>query len=143
MAIEKITATVAAKPAQRNTPHAHRLPVQGDTVQVALDKIEGGDLLVTADDGLPLRLAGMAHLLNELTPGDMLLMRVLTTAPRLTFSLINTLSRAPAGNNAAGTGAGFAPESSSMRTDQLALRQIAWPQPAPSRQPGQRAPRRK
>lgn len=131
MAIEKITATIAGKPAQRNIPQAHRLPAQGDTVKVALDKIEGEDLLVTADDGLPLRLAGMAHLVNELVPGDMLLMRVLTTSPRLTFSLINTMARSPAGNGTAGTGAGFASESSSMRTDQLALRQIAWPRPAP------------
>jgi len=131
MAIEKITATVAAKPVQRNTSHTPRLPVQGDTLQAALDKVEGEDLLVTADGGLPLRLAGMARLLNELAPGDMLLMRVLTTSPRLTFSLINTLPRDPAGNGAAGTGANFASESSSMRTDQLALRQIAWPRPAP------------
>lgn len=131
MAIEKITASVATQSVQPGTSQPRHLPAQGDTVQLKLDKTEGDDLLVTADDGVPLRLAGLARLAGELVPGDMLLMRVLSTTPRLTLSLIDTLGRPPAANNTAGGGAGFAPEASSMRTDQLALRQIAWPQPAP------------
>lgn len=131
MAIEKISATVAAQPAQRDASPDHRLPAQGDTVQVALDKVEGDDLLVTADGRLPLRLAGLAHLAGELAPGDMLLMRVLTTSPRLTLSLIDTLTGSDAANSAANGGTGFALETSSMRADQLALRQIAWPRPVP------------
>lgn len=131
MAIEKISASVAAQPVHHDTSQTRSLPAQGTTVQLTLDKTEGEDLLVTADDGLPLRLAGLARLARELVPGDTLLMRVLATTPRLTFSLIDTLGRHPTANNAASAGAGLAPEASSMRTDQLALRQIAWPQPAP------------
>ena len=131
MAIEKISTTVAAQPVQHDTPLARRLPAQGDTVQVALDKVEGEDLLVIADGSLPLRLTGLAHLASELAPGDMLLMRVLTTSPRLTLSLIDTLASGDAANSTAGRGTGYAPEASSMRTDQLALRQIAWPKPVP------------
>ena len=121
MAIEKITASVATQSVQsvqHDTSQPRHLPAQGDTVQLKLDKTEGDDLLVTADDGLPLRLAGLARLAGELAPGDLLLMRILSTAPRLTLSLIDTLGRNRMANSTAGGETGFAPEASSMRTDQ-------------------------
>lgn len=129
MALEKITATIAAKPVQRDALPAQDLPAQGDIVKAAFEHAEGEDLLVTADGKLTLRLAGLTHLAGDLDPGDMLLMLVLSTTPRLTLSLIDTV-RGRAVNRPSG-GEASALEASAMRFDQLALRQIAWPRHTP------------
>ena len=129
MALEKVTAIIAGKPAQKDALPAQDLPTQGDIVKAAFENIEGEDLLVTADGKLTLRLAGLTHLAGDLSPGDMLLMRVLSTSPRLTLSLIDTVRSRAVNHTPSGEGSTL--ETSSMRLDQLALRQIAWPRHTP------------
>lgn len=104
-----------------------RMPAAGETLRLALDEVAGDDLLARTDDGLVLRLAGLARQSRAFTPGDVLMLRVVATAPQLELELFGTIGARPgpsAGNDATTPAA--------LRFDQAALSQIAWKMPEPA-----------
>ncbi|MDT3671881.1 MAG: flagellar hook-length control protein FliK [Aromatoleum sp.] len=119
-------------PAVPQTPHARpraddgRGPPteKGDMLRLAFERAAGDDVLVADGRGFALRLAGLARQAREFVPGDVLLLRVLATAPRLELEFLGT-STTP--RNAANVGAALAGfELAAMRLDQTVVPRISW-----------------
>jgi hypothetical protein len=123
MALERISA-VTWPALERNAPEApRRSPTAGDTLELTLAEALLDEVLATTSDGLPLRLAGLGQLARHLSIGDVLLVRVLATSPRLELALFETPSRPSTAT------APYASSSQAMQPDQLSQRQLNWRPP--------------
>src|SRR6218665_2485177 len=121
MALERISAIAVPPPVHRASHDLPRgSPSAGETVHFALGDAVLDDVFATTADGLSLRLGGLGAMARSLTPGDVLLVRVLATSPRLELALFETPARA----DGAPTGTPKA-----MQPDQLAQRQMSWRPP--------------
>ncbi|NMG34587.1 hypothetical protein GRF61_09045 [Azoarcus sp. TTM-91] len=129
MSVGRVAAVVHT---QAIHPHggneARSLPNAGDTLRLTFSEALGDDLLARTEDGLSLRLGGLGRLSRDLAPGDVLMLKVLSTAPRLELELFGNLG---ARGGAAAPPAANA-EPAAMRLDQAALRQISWHVPDPA-----------
>lgn len=106
--------------------NAPRVPLAGDTLRTAFDEVAGDDLMVRTDDGLILRLAGLAQQARKLSPGDVLMLRVLATEPQLELELFGTYGpRQRESGGGDGTPAAF-------RLDQAVMRQVSMQLPEPA-----------
>ncbi|HSD40219.1 MAG TPA: flagellar hook-length control protein FliK [Rhodocyclaceae bacterium] len=129
MAADRISAVAHTLPAQsRGSALRQRAPAAGETMRLTYADTVGDDLLVSAGDGRTLRLTGLANLGQELSEGDVLLVRVLSSMPNLELELFGSLTRQgrPTGQPMP------AAEPASMRFDQAALRQVSWRAPDPA-----------
>lgn len=122
MSSERIEAMVWGGSSQPRGDTAPRLPQAGATISLVLKEARGDDLLVETGEGIPLRLAGLRHRFSGLTPGDIVLARVLATTPRLQLTLLD----APSGSRADEPASSDQADLPALRLDQLALRQINW-----------------
>ncbi|HET9643727.1 MAG TPA: hypothetical protein VFP68_10325 [Burkholderiaceae bacterium] len=93
MSLQRINAIVPLAGVRGQEPRPAGMPSAGSTVQVALDDIQGADLVGHTPEGFTLRLLGLGTLAAQLTRGDVLLMRVLSSAPQLELALIETRSQ--------------------------------------------------
>jgi hypothetical protein len=93
MSLQRINAIVPLAGVRGQQPRAAGMPSAGSTVQVALDEIQGPDLVGHTPEGFTLRLQGLGTLAAQLARGDVLLMRVLSSAPELELALIETRSQ--------------------------------------------------
>lgn len=119
MAIDRINAVASAQRVLRRGDEDAGLPGAGETVSLSLEEIDGEHLLATTANGVSLRLTGLSRMTEGLTPGDLLLVRVLATRPALSLSLIDTVIRARSDSAPASM-----QEPAAMQADQLALRQL-------------------
>jgi hypothetical protein len=127
MAVQRINAIVPASAVRATGPALPGLPAPGGTLHIALDKVLGKDLLGTTSEGLALRLQGLGQLAETLEAGDVLLLRVVSSTPRLELALVET--RSPMRGSPDGPVTEHMPPA--MRADQLALRQLVRPLPDP------------
>lgn len=151
MSAPRITAITAVPPSSagaRRAPSnalALREPQAGETLSLQL-QAEDGLLRPTDHDGTPVALPAevlQGDLLGEaLAPGDVLLVKVLSTTPRLALARLGTL---PAGRVASAddeplnallrdapfgkSGAPAAPATGAMHPDQTAMLRMAWASP--------------
>lgn len=123
MPIHRVPAIALPTPWARGMPP--RAPHPGDTLRLTLNDVLLDDVFATTPDGLPLRLAGLAAMARHLSAGDVLLMRVVATSPRLELAMAD-----PAPTRPAAWSSGAAPQA--MQPDQLAQRQMSWRPPAPA-----------
>jgi hypothetical protein len=124
MIIQRIAALINPSPDRRSEVRS-ALPAPGQSVQLVLDDLLGGDVFATTPGGHSLRLTGLDALSRNPQPGDIMSMRVLANDPVLELQLYNpraeaspappplTLSDYPA-----------------MRLDLAELRTIAWAAPS-------------
>ncbi|WP_332672540.1 flagellar hook-length control protein FliK [Aromatoleum sp.] len=126
MSIDRIPAVV-------QTPHARSradegrgpLTEKGDTLRLAFERAAGDDVLAVDERGFALRLAGLVRHARDFVPGDVLLLRVLATAPRLELEFLGTSTTARDATRVGG--AAFAPaELAAMRLDQTVVQRISW-----------------
>lgn len=122
MRSERIEAMVWGGSSQPRGDAAPRLPQAGATISLVLKEARGDDLLVETGEGISLRLAGLRHRFPGLSPGDVVLARVLATTPRLQLTLLDT----PSGSHADEPASSDQADLPALRLDQLALRQINW-----------------
>lgn len=128
MAVDRISAVAQALPLQaRGAGGRQRVPAAGETMHLTYAETVGDDLLVATSDGRTLRLTGLAAVGQELTDGDVLLVRVLRNSPDLELELFGSVSRQ--GRPAMTP---MSAEQAAMRFDQAALRQISWRSPDPA-----------
>src|SRR5690606_28854191 len=120
MAVERITAVALPPHAARSGLPPRPGPAAGDTLRLTLGQSVLDEILATTPDGQPLRLSGLGAVARSLAPGDVLLVRMLSTGARLELALFDTPPR-----SAASPG-GTPP---SMHPDQLAQRQLSWQPP--------------
>jgi len=129
MSVGRVAAVVHT---QAIHPHggseARALPNAGDTLRLTFSEAAGDDLLARTEDGQSLRLGGLGRLSRDLAPGDVLMLKVLSTAPRLELELFGNLG---ARSSVPATPVASA-EPAAMRLDQAALRQISWHVPDPA-----------
>ena len=120
MTVKRIAAIALPPPVVRlGAPHVG--PAAGDTLRLTLGHTFLDEVLATTPDGQPLRLAGLGAAAPHLATGDVLLVRVLSTHPRLELALFDT-----PGRHADGRGAALP---KAMQPDQLAQRQMRWRPP--------------
>jgi hypothetical protein len=100
----------------------------GELLQLAFSETLGDDLLAATADGRSMRLMGIGSLAQQLSEGDVLLVRVLAGSPNLELEVFGTLPRSGA---SAPQMSGWPTEQAAMRVDQLVMRQIAWQAPDP------------
>lgn len=110
-----------------------RLPAQGETLRLTLNAADG-TWSATSQEGQPVRLAAtlLEHegLGADLSPGDVLMVKVLATSPRIELA---RLGPAPASVSAQAThstaflGTGGPPPA--MRPDQVAISRMNWAPP--------------
>jgi hypothetical protein len=124
MALERIAAIGAVPPAGSVIGTAARRPATGETIELVFEAAVADEVLASTVDGVPLKLAGLGTLGRDLTAGDVLLVKVLTTTPQLEVALFDTAPRASYL---------FEAEQTAMRPDQVAwLRQVVWRPPNPA-----------
>lgn len=120
------TAREAAHPSQR-------LPLPGETLRLTRNG-DNGAWSATGQEGQAVRLS--ASLLDQdglaadLSPGDVLLVKVLSTTPRLELARLGPATTALPGDTAHGTsflGSGGPPPA--MRPDQAAISRVNWAPP--------------
>ena len=151
MSAPRITAITAVPPAPAGArraptlPLALREPLPGETLNLELHA-EDGLLRPTGRDGAPVALPAEALqselLASELSPGDVLLVKVLSTFPRLELARLGTLpatgqaSGESGGLNAllrelqgSGQGGSQPPTTGAMHPDQTAMLRMAWASP--------------
>lgn len=151
MSAPRITAITAVPPSSAGarraptTALALREPQAGETLSLQL-QAEDGLLRPTDHDGAPVALPAEAlqgELLgNELSPGDVLLVKVLSTTPRLELARLGTLpaTRAATADDGAlnallrdapssRNGAPSALATGAMHPDQTAMLRMAWASP--------------
>lgn len=119
MAIDRVSA-VALPTAWAQRPPS-RGPATGDMLRLTLAETLLDEVLATTQEGQPLRLTGPGASGRGLTAGDVLLVRVLATTPRVELALLDTPAR-PASGGAATT-------SPALQPDQLTQRQLSWRPP--------------
>lgn len=125
MSIDRIPAVVPAPHTRSRADDGHGLSAdKGDTLRLAFAGAAGDDVLVADDRGFALRLAGLARHVRDFVPGDVLLLRVLATAPRLELEFLGT-STTPRGGAPAGAGALTSAELAAMRPDQTVAQRIS------------------
>lgn len=123
MSIERIQAVLQAQPARSRVDEARALGAQkGDTLRLAFERAAGEDILVADDRGFALRLAGLARHVRDFVPGDVLLLRVLATAPRLELEFLGTSGGV---RTSALSPAALTPELAAMRLDQTVANRIS------------------
>lgn len=124
MSIERIQAVLQAQPARSRMDEARALGAQkGDTLRLAFERAAGDDVLVADERGFALRLAGLARHVRDFVPGDVLLLRVLATAPRLELEFLGTSGGV---RTSALSPAALAPaELAAMRLDQTVANRIS------------------
>jgi hypothetical protein len=102
------------------------LPAAGDTLQLALERIAGDELIGTLAEGAPLRLTGLSAIASSLQRGDELLLRVVSTTPSLELQLIEARSKSR--DDGGGTSRSFAGDASeelaALRPDLAAIRTL-------------------
>lgn len=126
MTVDRISAVAHVLPAQaRGAGTRQQAPTAGEMLRLAYADTLDGDPVMTTGDGRSLRLAGLGALGQELSEGDVLLVRVLSSAPNVELELFGSVSR----HARSVPQQQPAPEQAAMRFDQAALRQIAWRAP--------------
>jgi hypothetical protein len=122
MALQRINAIVPV-PLLRALSDAapFPLPAAGETLQVALDRVAGDELFGTLAEGAPLRLLGMSAIAAGLQRGDELLLRVVSTTPRLELQLIEARSKT---REDGAPRAGMGDDLAALRPDPAALRTL-------------------
>lgn len=125
MSIDRISPAVQTIPTRPRADDGRApLTEKGQTLRLGFERAVGDDVLVSDERGLALRLAGLARHVRDFVPGEVLLLRVLATAPRLELEFLGT-SAAP--KTALVGGATFAPaEIAAMRLDQTVAQRISW-----------------
>lgn len=125
MSIDRIPPAVQTTPTRARADDGRSpLAEKGHTLRLGFERAVGDDVLVSDERGFALRLAGLARHVRDFVPGDVLLLRVLATAPRLELEFLGT-STAP--RTALVGGATFAPaEIAAMRLDQTVAQRISW-----------------
>jgi hypothetical protein len=134
MAPQRIAAIARAVPLLLNDARAGnppRLPAAGETVELRFESAApDGELLATTADGRTLKLSGLDALGRGLQAGDVLLVKVLTTAPGRLALALSEGGTAPSPAAPAAPPAPFEIEQAAMRIDQVAwLRQVTWQAP--------------
>jgi Flagellar hook-length control protein FliK len=137
MALERIAAIGVATPVRNPTGAGSRQPATGETIEFTFEAAAADELIATNAEGVQFKLAGLGSLAADLTAGDVLLMKVLATTPRLELVLYDTAARpgAQARTQAlpadrSGMSSAFENEQAAMRPDQVAwLRQMVWRPP--------------
>lgn len=120
MTLERIAAIALPSPAARmGAPRPG--PTAGDTLRLTLGPASADEVLATASDRRPFRLAGLSAAAPHVAAGDVILVRVLSTHPRLEFALLDVPGRQPHDRTAS------LPDA--MRPDQLAHRRMSWRAP--------------
>jgi len=118
--LERIAAVALPPPAAR-IGALRPGPAAGDTLRLTLGPASADEVLATTSDRQPFRLAGLGAAAPQLTTGDVLLVRVLSTHPRLEFALLDVPGRGQPHDPTALPNA--------MRHDQLAQRRMSWRPP--------------
>lgn len=127
----------AGAPAREAASTMPRPPAQGETLRLTLNA-EDGTWSATGQEGQPVRLAaillgqdGLADGLSSLSPGDVLMVKVLATSPRLELARLSTapdgLLAEPRHASSTFLGAGGPPPA--MRPDQAAISRMSWAPP--------------
>jgi hypothetical protein len=130
MALERIAAIGYATPVRNPVGSTGRRPTMGETIELTFDAAAADELLATTAEGVQLKLAGLGTLGRDLTAGDVLLVKVLATSPRLELALFDTAPRAMNGTAGRTNLYAFETEQAAMRPDQVAwLRQVVWRPP--------------
>lgn len=130
MGLDGIPTTLQALPAVRGV--APRLQKSADAdgiLRLSYAQTQDADLLVDTEDGRRLRLSGAGAYGQDLSEGDVLLVRVRAAAPELELEWLGALARA--GDTVARAGGESRFETAAMRLDQTALRRIVWQDPSP------------
>lgn len=126
MSIERIAAVVHAPAARPRDDGGGPRTSIGETLRLAFVGPAGADdLLVSDGKGFSLRLLGLAQRAPDLTPGDVLLLRVLATAPRLELEFLGTAGVRGAGQAAASGAPAQLTDQAAMRLDQTAMQRIS------------------
>jgi hypothetical protein len=121
MALERIAAIGVVPPAGSAIGTAARRPATGETIELVFEAAAADEVLASTVEGVQLKLAGLGTLGRDLTAGDVLLVKVLTTSPQLEVMVFDTAPRASRP---------FETEQAAMRPDQVAwLRQVVWRPP--------------
>lgn len=105
------------------------------TVRLVYAETIGDDLLVDTEDGRKLRLNGAAGFAENLSEGDVLLLRVRASAPTLELEWLGAIASHNQGAAAAELfpgHLGLPSEMAAMRLDQAALRRMVWNDPEPA-----------
>jgi len=114
--------------------------VRGDaaedqTVRLVYAETIGDDLLVDTEDGRKLRLNGAAGFAENLSEGDVLLLRVRSSASTLELEWLGAISSHNRGSVSAAEilpeRFGLPFEMAAMRLDQTVLRRMVWNDPEP------------
>jgi hypothetical protein len=136
MALERVAAIGVATPVRNPTGTGSRRPATGETIEFTFEMAAADELIATNAEGVQFKLAGLGSLAADLTAGDVLLMKVLATSPRLELVLFDTAARPGAQARASAVPAdrsgmpAFENEQAAMRPDQVAwLRQMVWRPP--------------
>lgn len=105
------------------------------TVRLIYAETIGEDLLVDTEDGRKLRLSGAAGFAENLSEGDVLLLRVRSSQPTLELEWLGAIAARGARQEvpAFPPEVGMLPaEMAAMRLDQAVLRRLVWNDPAPA-----------
>lgn len=119
MAIERINSVSFLRPFYARDERSRQSLPPGDTQRFTYLETQGDDVLVTAGDGRPVRLSGLASLAQGLAEGDILLMKVISAGAELGLELHGAAQ--PGGARGASS---FQGEAASMRLDQAAMLQM-------------------
>lgn len=126
MSIDRIAAVVHAPATRPRDDGGGPRTSVGDTLRLGFVGPAGGDdLLVSDGKGFSLRLLGLAQRAPDLTPGDVLLLRVLANAPRLELEFLGTAGTRGAGQAASSGVATPLTDQAAMRLDQTAMQRIS------------------
>jgi hypothetical protein len=132
MGLDGIPATLQALPAVRGVAPRLQKSAEADGIlRLSPEQTQGDDLLVDTEDGRRLRLSGAGSYGQELSDGDVLLVRVRSAAPELELEWLGSIARSGGAGRAPGGDPGSGTETAAMRLDQTALRRIVWQDPAP------------
>lgn len=106
---------------------------EDQTVRLIYAETIGDDLLVDTEDGRKLRLNGAAGFAENLSEGDVLLLRVRSSAPTLELEWLGAISsRNPiSATDLLPERLGLPFEMAAMRLDQAVLRRMVWNDPEP------------
>lgn len=94
MPMDRIPPAAARAPAARAGETASRRPAIGEPMRVAATAETAGGLLLSTSDGRSFRLGAAALGGCDPMPGDTLLVRVVSTSPRLEVELLGAVARA-------------------------------------------------
>lgn len=124
MRIDRLGAVAQLLPLMREGRPQGRPPAAGDTLRLTLGQVARDSVIATTPEGLALRLSGLGAFGRGLAAGDVMLVRVANTWPRLELELFELPQRGSAEDSPS--------SSNAMQPDQLAQRRLSWRPPDPA-----------